>query len=336
MGRYDPGELTPERAAAMGPVSPPEGPLPERLSEAGLYLPGTLQLDPQVVEYVPQYPLWTDGASKRRWIRLPAGQAVDARDPAHFRFPIGTRLFKEFSFEGRTETRYIELTSAGPRYAAYVWNAEDNDATLAPEAGVRGARELGDGVRHDIPSRADCALCHEGGRDVVLGFDALSLSGDRDPLGAEAPPDGGVDLAELVRRGVIVNLPAALLARPPRAPGRTPLERAARGYLSANCGHCHNGSGPLAPLGLDLAIELGAEPAGPQALGIERPSKYLLPGDDRSLRIARGDAQRSVLAVRMRSRAPAARMPPLGTRLVDERAVALVERWINEDLGSSR
>jgi hypothetical protein len=39
----------PAQTAALEPPSPPEGLLPEQLSEAGLYLPGTLELDPQVV-----------------------------------------------------------------------------------------------------------------------------------------------------------------------------------------------------------------------------------------------------------------------------------------------
>jgi hypothetical protein len=34
----------------------------------------------------------------------------------------------------------------------------------------------------------------------------------------------------------------------------------------------------------------------------------------------------------MRSREALVQMPPIGTALVDEQAVALIERWIDEDL----
>src|SRR6185312_3719124 len=53
--------------------------LPKRLSGTGLYAPGsTTELARDVLSYVPQYPLWSDGAAKHRFIALPAGTHVDA------------------------------------------------------------------------------------------------------------------------------------------------------------------------------------------------------------------------------------------------------------------
>lgn len=323
------------REPAANAIPAAASPLPELLSETGLFQAGdTSRIDPSYLEYSPQYPLWSDGATKRRWLRLPEGQRIDASDPSAFRFPVGTRFFKEFSFEDRTETRFIELSADGPRYATYIWDADGRDARLAPEQGRRGVRQLHDGTRYDIPSRSDCRLCHEGGRSVVLGFDALQLSSDRDPLAPHAEPAAGLDLAELVRLDRIENLPWALIENPPRIAARSSVERAARGYLSANCGHCHNALGPLAPLGLDFTRRLahGAELTDEAALGVARPSKYQPPGEAGWLRIAAGHPERSVVASRLGSRAPAARMPPLGTGRVDETAVQLIERWITEDL----
>ena len=80
--------------------------LPERLSETGLYVAGTLTVDPRNRPFSPQYPLWTDGARKQRWIQLPAGSRITARDADTWEFPVGTRLWKEFAFDGRrVETR---------------------------------------------------------------------------------------------------------------------------------------------------------------------------------------------------------------------------------------
>src|SRR6187397_728352 len=70
-------------------------PLPATLGGTGLYLPGTLEVDPRNLPFVPQYPLWSDGATKRRWIRLPEGESIDASDPDAWQFPPGTRLWKE-------------------------------------------------------------------------------------------------------------------------------------------------------------------------------------------------------------------------------------------------
>jgi hypothetical protein len=292
-----------------------------------------------VVPYAPQYPLWTDGAAKRRWIRLPPGTAVDASDPWAWEFPVGTRFWKEFSFGRRVETRLIEKQPDGRwSYATYLWDEGGRDATLAPERGVRGAAEIRPGIRHDVPGRGDCRICHEGRPGVVLGFDALQLSPDRDPAAphAEPVPPGGVDLRTAVERGLLRGLPRELLDRPPRIAARGPTERAALGYLSANCGACHSLRGTLASVGLSLEHDPAArswaeEPA--LRTGAGRAGQFVPAGASGPMaRIAPGDPGRSLVVARMASRDPAAQMPPLGTHVVDEAAVELVARWIREDL----
>jgi hypothetical protein len=311
---------------------------PERLADTGLYADFDARVvAPDVLAFSPQYPLWTDGAAKARWIRLPPGTAIDASDPDAWRFPVGTRLWKEFSFGRRVETRMIQLGRDGEwSFATYVWDEEERDARLAPERGLRGVVETSDGKRHDVPSRQDCRACHEGGPSAVLGFSALQLSSDRDPLAphAEAPRPGAVDLAELVERGLVRGLPDDLVATPPRIDARTPRERAALGYLHGNCGQCHNARGPLASLGLALDVPLAAErrgtpPAIASALG--RPSVYRGCPDARE-RIAPGDPAKSLLPRRMGSRNPILQMPPLGTNVADEKALRLLSDWIREDL----
>ena len=66
-------------AALIIPVSAAQR-LPERLSDTGLYEPGTRSVDPRNRPFAPQYPLWTDGAAKARWLRLPPGTRIDARN----------------------------------------------------------------------------------------------------------------------------------------------------------------------------------------------------------------------------------------------------------------
>lgn len=312
----------------------PALPMPERLSETGLYLTGTAHtVDPRNLSYVPQYPLWTDGASKRRWLRLPEGTHIAATDPDHWRFPVGTRFWKELSFGKRTETRYLELTAEGPRYAAYVWTEDGSDALLAPERGVRGLAVGTAGERHDIPGRADCVVCHAGRREDVLGFNAMQLSDARDTgaVHGEATTEGALALAQLEQRGLIEGLPTAWRTMPPRIAARSAGARAALGYLYGNCGHCHNAEGPLAELGLDLdqpATAAGEERVRASSFG--RISRYRPPDAPAALRIAPGQPEQSSVAYRMRTAAAAARMPPLGTRRIDLEGVALIESWITE------
>ena len=53
-------------------------------------------------------------------------------------------------------------------------------------------------------------------------------------------------------------------------------------------------------------------------------------------RIAPGNPDASMLLARMASRHPVLQMPPLGSRIVDAEAVALLRRWIAEDTASPR
>jgi len=324
----------------MAPATPAgDPPLPERLSETGLYVAGsTSEIAPDNLPYAPQYPLWSDGATKRRWVSLPQGKRIDASNPDEWQFPIGTRFWKEFSFGERTETRYLERVRDGSfRYATYVWDRARRDALLAPQAGVQATREIRPGVQHDVPSDGDCRACHEGRRSPVLGFGALQLSEERDPLAPhrEPQPSGGLDLAELLKRDLLRGLPVSVLSRAPRINAPSAEARASAGYLFGNCAHCHNGSGPLASLGLNLdqsVVEVGDR--GYQQMRanlVGRASRFRVPGQMRSLRIQRKNPVSSALWFRMQSRFAAAQMPPLGSKLVDTEAVRLIERWIESD-----
>jgi hypothetical protein len=326
--------LTVLGAGAAASLATAGGP-PQFLHETGLYSDAAaLRIDPAHLPFAPQYPLWTDGATKRRWISLPPGTAVDASDPDAWVFPVGTRLWKEFAFGGvPVETRYIERRPDGRwLYAAYAWSADGRSAALVPEQGRRGAYPLNAKRAHTIPGVNDCKACHEGGRSQVLGFGTLQLSSDRDPLAphAEPRPEGAVDIAMLVARGLVVGLPAPVRETPPQIQARSAVERAALGYLHGNCGHCHNAQGPLRNLGLFLRHETGAPHQSALATTVARPVRNPAPGQhpDAVLRIDPQHPERSALTQRIASRYPPLQMPPLGTELVDRQAVDLIRRWI--------
>jgi hypothetical protein len=318
--------------AAHGPHAP------AMLSETGLYSePATLLVDPRHLAFSPQYPLWTDGATKRRWISLPPGSAIDASDPDAWVFPAGTRFWKEFAFGGRpVETRYIERRSDGTwLFAAYEWMDDGRDARLAPASGRRGAYALGEGRAHTIPGVTDCKVCHEGQATPVLGFSALQLSADRDPAAphAEVLPAPGVDLRFLRETGLITGLPDSLPVDA-RIAAASPMERAAIGYLHGNCGHCHNDEGPLRNLVLSLRHQVGqsgdgAAGGGEPAIATTAGRRAIKLGADGTLRIAPGDPDRSLLLRRMASRLPAIQMPPLGSVVPDDDAIALLGAWID-------
>jgi hypothetical protein len=322
-------------AAFAGEPAPLEA-APLHLSETGLYrADGTV--DPRNRPFTPQYPLWTDGAEKSRWVRLPDGARIDVSDLDAWSLPPGTTFWKEFAWNGRkVETRMIRRTPGGSwLFATYVWNEEQTDARLAPEEGVPAAFEIAPGKRHSIPGVTDCTSCHLSAPGVVLGFNALQLSDDRDPLAphAERPHPGALTLRALVAEDRLAPPRPELAIASPRIRSRDPVERAALGYLSTNCGTCHNDRGPLARLGFSLRHDAGGAPRSPEpgrATTAGTRGRYVIPGvdADSTRLVSPGAPERSALLHRMRSRRAASQMPPLGTTLADEEAIALVGRWI--------
>jgi hypothetical protein len=278
---------------------------------------------------------------------LPPGTAIDARSLDAWDFPVGTRFWKEFAFAGRkVETRLLWRTSAaGWTFASYRWNEAQTDAELVPVEGMPNVAEVAPGRRHSIPSVDDCRACHDSARTEILGFTALQLSPDRDPLAPHAEPlaPGMVTLATLVAERLIEPPRPELLAAPPRIQAPDARTRAVLGYLSANCGGCHNEESSLAPLGLFLKAHLAPShpapsdaPSHPRTTALShlfRPTaKWHIPHapDGASAVVTPGAPELSALLVRMRSRRPSSQMPPLGTVLHDRDAIDLVTAWIRD------
>ena len=290
-------------AAGLPELPDPDQPSELRLSQLGLYRDIERKvLAGDVREFEPAHPLWSDGASKRRWLRLPAGARIDSSDMDHWRFPAGTMLFKEFSREGRRiETRVIARTGCADTdtwMGAFVWNDDESDALFAPE-GVRDAR----GTRHDVPPAASCATCHDGEPGRVLGFSAV-----QQPLA-----------------------PALSHPMPSFAPPGDAVTAAALGYLHANCGHCHNPNGSARP-DTDMDLRLSIADRSPADAGAVRttvgqPLRYYR--SSLTSRVVPGDPDRSALLHRMRERGTRSQMPPLATEAVDPVGVALVQAWID-------
>jgi mono/diheme cytochrome c family protein len=318
-----------------GVVGVPAHVAPARLADTGFYAEGRPgEINPRNRPFGPQYPLWTDGLEKRRWVFLPEGATIDAADEHAWDFPVGTRFWKEFSRGGRpVETRFSWRTASGWVYASYQWNEDGTEAVLAAEAGVRAVVEVAPGRAHSIPSQADCAACHGTERPSPLGFTALQLSPDRDPnaLHAEALEHGMLTLDHLIAEGRLTGARGDLLTVPPRIRTSDPRTRTVLGYLASNCGACHNGRGEIAAFGPTIRVDDLVMDGDAVARGlINQRTKWQIPGvpDGESVLVQPGVPERSAIAVRMRSRQPSSQMPPLGTVVRDEQALDLFVRWI--------
>ena len=312
---------------------------PALLSETGLYeasRPGAMARG--VRQFSPQYPLWSDGAAKARWVYLPAGTTIDTTNRADWEFPVGTRFWKEFTFGGRkVETRFIWRATADRWiFATYAWNEEQTDAVLAPTDGIRGAALLSEGKRHDIPGQIDCQACHGTKQPGPLGFNALQLSTDRDPNAIHGEPlaPGMITLATLEQERRLSPARPELVAAPPRIQASSPRTRAVLGYLAANCGTCHNPAGETSFTGPSLKHSDIADGDDVVARMLQFATSWQVPGQpegaSRMVNALEPDA--SAILARMRSRRPSSQMPPLATQLRDEKAIAAIEKWIAADV----
>jgi cytochrome c553 len=313
---------------------------PRLLSQTGLYANvATLKVDPRNRRFSPQYPLWSDGATKRRWVQLPAGSTIDVANLDKWELPVGTKFWKEFSFNGRrAETRFLWRVSRDRWvFASYAWNAAQTDAELASESGLADIAEIETGKRHSIPSVTECRACHDSNRTEALGFNALQLSDDRDPNAphAESLAPDMITLQTLVNENLVSPRRPELVANPPRIAARSPVTRAALGYLSSNCGSCHNREGSIASLGLDLRSgsgtrEPGAADCAPAlATTVRKRGHWVVPEAPEESRIINpGHPEASALIRRMKSRRPISQMPSIGTVVVDRQAVDLLTSWI--------
>jgi hypothetical protein len=321
-------------AVVVATVTTDSGTPPQRLIDTGLYSADGL-VDARNRPFAPQYPLWSDGMTKRRWVHLPEGTAIEAAEN-DWNFPVGTKFWKEFSVGGvKVETRFLWKSAASAwTFGTYVWNEPGTEAVLAPQDGVPGAIEVSSGRRHGIPSRPDCLACHDNGRVGPLGFNALQLSTDRDPNAIHGEPlvAGMVTLKDLVASGRLSSARADLVTSPPRIRTEDPETRAVLGYLAANCGTCHNGSASVSVLGPSLRIADLIEDGDRVARSlIGRPSRWQVPGaaEGESVLVRPGAPEMSALFLRMRSRSPASQMPPLGTVVRDQQALDAIHRWIS-------
>ncbi|QDT64901.1 parallel beta-helix domain-containing protein [Calycomorphotria hydatis] len=329
-------ELKPAVAAYRG--------MPQKLSDWELFVGDGRSQHPAdgVIPYQMNTQLFSDYATKYRFIKLPVGKTITYHDEEVFDFPVGTAIAKTFSYpadmrnpgsdERLLETRVEFLNEAGWYGASYVWNDEQDEAYLAlGGAGLRATWIHRDGDRRDIhyevPNANQCISCHSNNEKYrPIGPTARSLNRDF----PESASYHGNQLKQLAEMGLLTGVPRSE-AIPALArfddPTTGTVEARARAWLDVNCAHCHSPEGSARTSGLDLRISQ----SNPAKFGVWKSPVAAGKGTGgRSYDVVPGKPDSSIMLYRLESDEAGVRMPNLARSLVQDESVALIREWISQ------
>ncbi len=284
-----------------------------------------------------------------------------AGDPASRKW-IETRFFTKQ--QGEWAGYSYEWNDEGTDATLVENNGKDKDFKIADEKASEATRTQ----KWHYPSRTECMVCHARAANFVLGPSLLQMNKDHDygnghienqlavlerlglmrtdwrgEVNGEIRAEGkklGLTkeaLDEYVQKqtATIEKTPKTASAFLPKPPGEyqklvnpydesQDLEARARSYLQSNCAICHIEAG-----GGNAAMELGfTTPRKDMKLIDTRPLHNNF-GIEGAKLVAPGDPAKSVLLHRLTVRGTG-QMPPLSTYVVDQRAVELMRKWIEQ------
>ncbi|QBF84190.1 hypothetical protein EXU30_17065 [Shewanella maritima] len=286
--------------------------------------------------------LFSNYASKYRFIFVPDGQSMQYSPNSVFDMPQGTVLVKTFALpfdtqklgadnEVKIETRLLIHRDSGWQALAYQWNQEQTQANLTV-AGANVSHTMnhqGQQLSFDyhIPSKAECKICHqsslgEQSKIIPIGLKAHLLNMS---LGSNQENQ----LLHWQQTGLLEMLPD--IAQVAQAYGlddeSASLSSRAKGYLDVNCAHCHNPTGFASISGLRLGFDVDHTSF---EYGIcKQPPGWDGGPDGLAYDIVPGNGKRSIVHNRQVLSEPKDKMPPLGREIVHTEGVDLIERWID-------
>ena len=326
-------------AIERAPLVEPKGKFPNRLSDTGLFASVKDHKPvPAAIPYSLNVQGWFDGAHVQRYIGLPGNSQIDFRISSSWGFPNGTVLVQTLGLDleaGNSDSRRRIETRLLTRQAdewvgySYIWNDDQTDATLVPNAGLDRVYTIKDaqvpsGHREQTwryPSRDECMVCHTRAAGFVLGLNTVQMNKLHDY--------NGVSDNQLRALNHIGAFSKPLEKSPAEYPNlvnpydrQEPLAARARSYLHANCSNCHVHTG-----GGNSLLEVEFNTPYDKTNMFNAPPLHDTFGISDAKLVAPGSPERSILYRRI-SRGGQGHMPPVGTSQVDRRAAELIRDWI--------
>ena len=293
-----------------------------------------------VIPYEPASSLFTDYASKKRFIWMPEGVAATyVQDRKVLDFPVGTILIKTFYYTTiqpgnvtkMIETRLMVRKSDGWKFYEYLWNTAQTDADLVTgfdfangsSQNITFAKPSGEIITTDyrIPSDGECFACHKINEIATpIGVKPQNLNHNH-TYGTSSMNI----LQKLVTQGYLGSYPSTIVSTVDYRDTTQSLDLRLRSYLDANCAHCHQDEArcyyrPLRfPFGLtnidsNIGICLVAdEEISPTLQKVITPGNY----------------NKSIMHYRLSSNEESERMPLLGRTVVHDEGVSLLQQYIS-------
>lgn len=347
----------PEVVAPPVVVTPAEYGAPyEKLSEWHLFADlATQKPAERVFPYQVISPLFSDYATKFRFVYVPEGTTIGYRDDGTWDFPEGTILAKTFAFPKDVAKPYEDLRLIETRLLwrqpgtscpdaglpscwtahTYVYDEDGKDATSLIAGKFLDVSFVGPGGEpmndlYHVPNTVECKECHQSNDEQL-------------PLGPRTRQlDRGEDVdGETIANQIDWFFDQGLFAAEPTPPAdrarlvdpadaSQPIEDRVRAYFDANCGHCHSDGGFASDsaLWLDWGSTAADVPERDKNLGICKKPLSAGEGCGNVFDVVPGDPDASIMVCRLASTEIDVRMPPLGSKVVHEEGLALVREWI--------
>ncbi|HNP34071.1 MAG TPA: hypothetical protein PKN96_12330 [Flavobacterium sp.] len=293
-----------------------------------------------VIAYEPASGLFTDYASKKRFIWMPAGvRATYVEDYKILDFPVGTVLIKTFYYTTiqpgnltkMIETRLLMKHEDGWHFYEYLWNDEQTDADLvAGNDFLNGSSKTitftkpdGTDITTDyrIPSNGECFACHKINETATpIGVKPQNINHNHQYGGKNKNI-----LQKLVEQGYLESYPSSIVSTIDYHDTTQPIDLRMRSYLDANCAHCHQDQArcyyrairlPFSQTNNDTYLGICVSADEPISETLE---KIIKPGN----------FNKSVMHYRLSSNDESDRMPLLGRTIVHDEGVALLEEYIS-------
>jgi len=303
-------------------------------------------------------PLFTDYASKYRFVFVPDGQSATYHATEAFEFPVGSVMVKTFALPVNTaqrgianeeliETRLLIRREGGWSALPYVWNAEKSDAVLSKAGAVLDKTVVHNSQTMNfdyvVPKVTDCKQCHQFLEDGDTSSRFVPIGPKARNLNKTFAYEFGTanQLTAWQNLGLLSGVPADLGSVPlvpayndgdeTALASRTDAEimALAKGYLDVNCAHCHRPEGNASNTGLKLEFWRPYNDGDQGSAHGTCRKPVAFGGGSLSFDVIPGNPDESILHFRMDTDVPGDRMPEIGRDLVHAEGVALIREWIN-------